>query len=601
MVQNLRTRSRTALMLTVALAAVSLIGCNERTVVDATPRNSPYQPVFGDDDSESETPAEASPPANGLDISFFHEDHFACLEVAIAKGIKNPQLSGIPWERMHEQLVPWVGEENADLKKMERAWLLVDRENLNLANLVAPQNAASPVVFVLEYAEPFDADSLNSAIVSQAESDRNQVSERGESEQPAENNGEEISVAADFVVQPLNPKRIAMGGQKLIQKLALGTGQTTSLAGKFGQLDIQADVNGVLMVGPIRSLIQSVFGMAGGFSEEAKKISQMPEFIQYVEMQLSIDDENLFVAKVYLDDENTTKELGKMINEGTGASQSNPLASGMPAATPELMIPVESTEVLKEVGKEIRDRGLLTVLAKDKVVSIKLKRPEKTEALISALINDGRNQTRLVVRTENFARIADALKEYESTHGELPAAAVALGDSEDQSHPFSWRVALLPLLGEQELYDQFDFSQPWDSKDNLAVAEQIPDVYKIVSSDQSSNKTRIQLPAGDDCLYRNDNQAPKLDEISDRRNWTTIVIEAGTKSETIWTQPGAIQVDSMTDADFGKSNENGVLIVTAAFKTRIVKKGRQLQDTLTISGDETMSISDFLDASIMRR
>ncbi len=32
------------------------------------------------------------------------------------------------------------------------------------------------------------------------------------------------------------------------------------------------------------------------------------------------------------------------------------------------------------------------------------------------------------------------------------------------SSPLSWRVHLLPFLGEDELYAKFDLSQPWDSE-----------------------------------------------------------------------------------------------------------------------------------------
>lgn len=41
----------------------------------------------------------------------------------------------------------------------------------------------------------------------------------------------------------------------------------------------------------------------------------------------------------------------------------------------------------------------------------------------------------------------------------------------------SWRVHLLPRLGEQELYRQFKLNEPWDSPANLRLLKQVPAVY----------------------------------------------------------------------------------------------------------------------------
>ena len=47
----------------------------------------------------------------------------------------------------------------------------------------------------------------------------------------------------------------------------------------------------------------------------------------------------------------------------------------------------------------------------------------------------------------------------------------------DEKPWHSWRVLLLPFLGEQEFYDAYDFSQPWNGPDNLQLAKLRPDVY----------------------------------------------------------------------------------------------------------------------------
>ena len=595
---NFQIRSNGALILFPLLAILSLVvGCGEPAAVDATPRTSKFQPVFGLNDSKSESLGTERPQNNDLDLSFFHEDHFACLELDVAKAIKNPELGEIPWSKVEEQLAVWVGAENAQLKKIDRAWMLLDRGNLNLAAL---QSSASPVVFVLEYGSPINSASLSKAEAEKKDAADQKVKATNLANQDDPSGRPKITNEADVSVLELNEKRIALGGTALLKKLSAGSGQTTGLAKKFAHLDLQPDVNGVLIIGPIRGLLQSIFGMAAGFSPEAQKLSELPELVEHLEFQLSLDDQDMIRANIYLEDESMTKELGRMINENLAADSAGTFPGGVGARSPELMMPVESTKILETIGKDIRERGLLTVNAKDKMVAIKLKRPDQMKELISAIINDGQKQSKLVLRTENLDRIANALKEYEAKNGALPAASVSL-NAAGEPNLFSWRVALLPFLGEQELYDQFDFSQPWDSEANLKVAATIPAVYLDVVADQESNKTRIQVPSGAHCVYRDETTAPKLGDISDKRTSTAVVVEGGTKSESVWSQPGSMPTASLTDVDYGHSEENGVLMISAGFKTRIVKKGQQLESALTADGNEVMTREDFLDGSLMGR
>src|SRR5262249_39345951 len=41
----------------------------------------------------------------------------------------------------------------------------------------------------------------------------------------------------------------------------------------------------------------------------------------------------------------------------------------------------------------------------------------------------------------------------------------------------SWRVGILPLLGEAELYEQFKLDEPWDSMHNKRLLPKIPRAY----------------------------------------------------------------------------------------------------------------------------
>ena len=74
----------------------------------------------------------------------------------------------------------------------------------------------------------------------------------------------------------------------------------------------------------------------------------------------------------------------------------------------------------------------------------------------------------------NLHRIGVALRQFADVHDFWPPAFL-LGPDGNPWH--SWRVLLLPYLGHRDLFDQYDFSQPWDSPKNLRLLDKTPAVF----------------------------------------------------------------------------------------------------------------------------
>ena len=61
----------------------------------------------------------------------------------------------------------------------------------------------------------------------------------------------------------------------------------------------------------------------------------------------------------------------------------------------------------------------------------------------------------------------------------------------------SWRVAILPALGELELYNQFHFNEPWDSVHNRTLIEKMPKIFADPSGQAPVGKTIFRMFGGD--------------------------------------------------------------------------------------------------------
>jgi hypothetical protein len=78
----------------------------------------------------------------------------------------------------------------------------------------------------------------------------------------------------------------------------------------------------------------------------------------------------------------------------------------------------------------------------------------------------------------NMKEIGLAMLERESAFGAFPPAALT---STDGRPLLSWRVAILPYLGEDALYKQFDLKEPWDGPHNKPLLAKMPRVYQPVT------------------------------------------------------------------------------------------------------------------------
>ena len=89
---------------------------------------------------------------------------------------------------------------------------------------------------------------------------------------------------------------------------------------------------------------------------------------------------------------------------------------------------------------------------------------------------------------QQLKRLGLALHEFHEAHGHFPAAAIT---DKSGTPLLSWRVAILPQLGYQSLYDAFHLDEPWDSPHNLALAAQMPEVFRCPSLPDGRASTQV--------------------------------------------------------------------------------------------------------------
>jgi DNA-directed RNA polymerase subunit RPC12/RpoP len=148
-------------------------------------------------------------------------------------------------------------------------------------------------------------------------------------------------------------------------------------------------------------------------------------------------------------------------------------------------------------------------------------------------------------RSDNLKRLALALRAYhdDAKNQKLPPAA-SLG--QNNKPLLSWRVHLLPYLGQEQLYRRFNLKEDWNSPQNSALLQQMPAVYRM--PDQPATPpvgfmTYYKVFVGKQAPFEGDRQLRTAD-ISDGLGKTIAIAEATNPVE--WTRPDDTPFDPAT-------------------------------------------------------
>lgn len=191
----------------------------------------------------------------------------------------------------------------------------------------------------------------------------------------------------------------------------------------------------------------------------------------------------------------------------------------------------------------------------------------------------------------NVKQIAIAFFNYHDAYTHLPEPAIK---SEDGKPLLSWRVAILPFIGEYQLFEKFKLDEPWDSEHNKKLLSSMPKLYEPVrGKGKGGDETYYRVFSGGGALF-DPTLKTTFDMVTDGLSNTIMVVEAG--ESVPWTKPEEIEYDPKKKVpDLGGLFDGQFYFAMGDGSVRSFNKGKKdavLHKLITRSGGEEIEEAD---------
>ena len=161
--------------------------------------------------------------------------------------------------------------------------------------------------------------------------------------------------------------------------------------------------------------------------------------------------------------------------------------------------------------------------------------------LIASLVpatQSAREAARRAQCVNNLKQIGLAMHNYHSANNVFPMQAIT---DKDGKPLLSWRVAILPYLEQNELYNKFKLDEPWDSPNNKPLIKEMPQVYLCPSRrNPEPGTTTYRVFVGKGALFE-EGEGTGFQNVTDGTSNTIMIVES--KDAVPWTKPDDLKFD----------------------------------------------------------
>lgn len=324
-------------------------------------------------------------------------------------------------------------------------------------------------------------------------------------------------------------------------------GKLAELATKINAPDGFTVIASLDLVGPmITGLLQSVEGQIPPPIKDVVKFAEWTDavYINTVVAPLGGSTKISLLAK----DADSAAKLETLINSSIDFGAQAMIASMQSEMDPSDPVQQSFISYMDRVSKvfteAMRPKTNGTVVRMEINSSASVASTGVLVGLLLPAVQSARAAARRMSTSNNMKQIGLAMHNYHSAYKKLPAQAIT---DEDGEPLLSWRVAILPYIEEQALYERFHLDEPWNSPHNSKLIDEMPPVYESLNMVLPPGETVMQVPLSDkdakEPVFFIKGRQARFRDVLDGLSNTPMVVQVNPQDAVTWTKPADWEVN----------------------------------------------------------
>jgi hypothetical protein len=363
---------------------------------------------------------------------------------------------------------------------------------------------------------------------------------------------------------------VIVGTRPLMESILTGSGGASPLVTALKQADVTPDVQVMVSLEMLRPVINLGLRQLPPMPDPLADFLRIPQLVNTVTLKARLGTGVKYELILRAPNAEAAGELETLLQKAIDVAGQY--------VRQNLAIPLDADDPVAQASRRYIDRLLDAVAITlqptrdgDRVsLAIAADSGLATTGMLVGLllpaVNAAREQGRRVTAMSQMRQIVLAMQQHELARGNLPARAIVGADGKPL---LSWRVALLPYMEQQELYEQFHLNEPWDSPHNQRLVAKIPSLYQNPNRPHDG-KTVFLLPTGNGTLFEG-NDGPLLGRIPDGLANTLVLIEADDDRAVVWTRPADWEyTPARPQSGLGHLRPNGFNVVFADGRAKFI-------------------------------
>jgi prepilin-type processing-associated H-X9-DG protein len=347
----------------------------------------------------------------------------------------------------------------------------------------------------------------------------------------------------DVIIHPLSDKVALVGTMNFTKNMVNNAAPNNEVATVLAGIKSAQDALAVVSINSLRPLLE-------GFVESAPldrglliQVNELINSTSFIALRLMISTEEKIQLVVSANDEAAAERVEIAVAYLLKFAAEQAIAQVESEVQQDSMTGQAMVAYAKRVSAEILDRLRPTKSGRRLVYEVKDFQNVNLVATLTGLllpaVQSARFSARKMQSMNNLKQLGLAMHNFESAYRMLPATG---GIGDDGQPMLSWRVAILPFIGEQALYNEFNLDEPWDSEHNLALLERMPAVFQHPNRVTLPGYTVYQAPVNDQTLLRAD-EPSRFAQITDGTSNTIMLVEVDEQLAVPWTAPQDYELD----------------------------------------------------------